>query len=48
MASIVTKIKQLLHTPQGRQVRARAERLARDPRTRARLRGLMSRRGGRS
>lgn len=47
MASIVTKIRRLLHTPQGRRVRAHAERLARDPRTRAGLRGLMSGRGKR-
>ncbi|WP_233359239.1 hypothetical protein [Thermomonospora amylolytica] len=45
MASIVTKIRRFLHTPQGRQARAHAERLARDPRARAKLRGLMGKRG---
>ncbi|SEG70198.1 hypothetical protein SAMN04489712_109149 [Thermomonospora echinospora] len=48
MASVVNKIRRWLHTPQGRQARAHAERLARDPRNRARLRGLLNRRGGSS
>lgn len=46
MASVVDKVRRWLRSPQGRQARAHAERLARDPRTRARLRGLLNRRGG--
>jgi hypothetical protein len=48
MASLVDRLKRLLHSPQGRQARERAERLARDPRTQAKVRGLLARfRGGR-
>jgi hypothetical protein len=48
MASIVDRIKRLLSSPQSQQARARAERLARDPRTQAKVRGLLARfRGGR-
>ncbi|MFC5747333.1 hypothetical protein [Actinomadura rugatobispora] len=47
MASIVSKLKRFLHSPQGRQARARAERMARDPRTQAKMRGVLARfRGG--
>jgi hypothetical protein len=47
MASIVDRIKRFMHSPQGRQARSRAERMARDPRTQAKVRGLLSRfRGG--
>jgi len=47
MASIVSRIKHFLHSPQGRQARVHAQRLARDPRNRARLHGLLARfRGG--
>jgi hypothetical protein len=47
MASLVNRIKRFMHSPQGRQARARAERMARDPRTRAKVRGLLGRfRGG--
>lgn len=45
MASMVDKIRRWLRSPQGRQARSRAEQMARDPRTRAKLRGLMRRRG---
>ncbi|REE97645.1 hypothetical protein [Thermomonospora umbrina] len=41
MASVIYKIKRWLRSPQGTQARARAQRLARDPRTRARVRGMM-------
>jgi len=48
MASLVDRLKRFLHSPQGRQARARAERLARDPRTQAKVRGILARlRGGR-
>ncbi|HEY8482623.1 MAG TPA: hypothetical protein VIL71_22610 [Spirillospora sp.] len=47
MAGIADRIRKFLHSPRGRQVRARAERLARDPRTQARARRLVTRfRGG--
>jgi hypothetical protein len=44
MASIVNKIRRWLSTPQGRQARSRAEQLARDPRTKARIRSVMQKR----
>ncbi|GAA3929934.1 hypothetical protein GCM10023085_09130 [Actinomadura viridis] len=45
--ALVDRIKRLMHSPQGRQARARAERMARDPRTQAKVRGLLARfRGG--
>jgi hypothetical protein len=47
MASVISKIQRWLRTPQGRRARAHAERLARDPRNQARLRGLLNRHGGR-
>lgn len=47
MASIVDRIKRFLRSPQGQQARARAERMARDPRTQAKMRRLLGRfRGG--
>lgn len=47
MASIVDRIKRFLRSPQGQKARARAERLARDPRTQARARRLLTKvRGG--
>jgi hypothetical protein len=47
MASIADRIRRFLRSPQGRQARARAERMARDPRTQAKIRGLLARfRGG--
>lgn len=48
MASIIDRIKRYLRSPQGRKVRERAERMARDPRTQAKARGLLAKvRGGR-
>jgi hypothetical protein len=48
VASLIDRIKRFMRSPQGRQARARAERLARDPRTQAKARGLLNRaRGGR-
>ncbi|MDL4773230.1 MULTISPECIES: hypothetical protein [Thermomonosporaceae] len=48
MASLIDRIKGYVNSPQARQARARAERVARDPRTRAKARGLLARlRGGR-
>ncbi|MDX6742836.1 hypothetical protein [Actinocorallia sp. A-T 12471] len=44
MASLVSRIQRLLHSPKGRQARSRVERLARDPRTQAKVRTLLSRR----
>lgn len=47
MAGIVHRVRRFLRSPQGRQARMRAERLARDPRTQAKARRLLSRfRGG--
>lgn len=47
MASIVDRIRRLLRSPQGRKARAKAERLARDPRTQAKARRLLAKvRGG--
>ncbi|GAA2429204.1 hypothetical protein GCM10010191_48130 [Actinomadura vinacea] len=44
---MVNRLKRFLNGPQGRQARARAERMARDPRTQAKVRGLLARfRGG--
>jgi hypothetical protein len=43
LASIMRRIQNFLRSPQGRQARARAERLARDPRTRAKVQGVMRR-----
>ncbi|HEX2314150.1 MAG TPA: hypothetical protein VHJ17_10465 [Thermomonospora sp.] len=40
MATVVNKIRRWLRSPQGRQARAHAERLARDPRTRNRVRRM--------
>ncbi|MEO3781953.1 hypothetical protein ABGB12_01380 [Actinocorallia sp. B10E7] len=47
MASLITRIRRFLASPQGRQARMRAEQLARDPRTQARVRGMLHRFGGR-
>ncbi|WP_187438062.1 hypothetical protein [Actinomadura decatromicini] len=48
MASVIDRIKRFMRSPQGQKARARAERLARDPRTQAKARRLLSRyRGGR-
>jgi len=48
MASLIDRIKRFASSPQGRQARARAERLARNPRTQAKVRGLLAKlRGGR-
>lgn len=44
MASMIDKLKRWLRSPQGQQARARAERMARDPRTQAKVRGLLSKR----
>ncbi|MFC6886714.1 MULTISPECIES: hypothetical protein [Actinomadura] len=47
MASIVDRIKHYLRSPQGQRTRAKAQRLARDPRTQAKARSLLARlRGG--
>ncbi|GAA2302507.1 hypothetical protein GCM10010402_71900 [Actinomadura luteofluorescens] len=47
MPSVIDRIMRFARSPQGRRARARAERLARDPRTQAKVRGLLSRgRGG--
>jgi hypothetical protein len=47
VASIIDRIKKFLHSPQGRNARNRAERLARDPRTQAKARRLLAKvRGG--
>ncbi|XRQ06777.1 hypothetical protein ACN3XK_61290 [Actinomadura welshii] len=47
MASIVHRIRRFLRSPQGQKARARAERMARDPRTQAKVRRLLGRgRGG--
>ncbi|WP_165966138.1 hypothetical protein [Actinomadura sp. 7K534] len=44
---IVNKIKRYLASPQGQRTRAKAQRMARDPRTQAKARRLLSRfRGG--
>ncbi|WP_192809574.1 hypothetical protein [Actinomadura rudentiformis] len=42
MASLIAKIKAWMRSPQGQQARARAERMARDPRTKAKARGLLT------
>ncbi|ROO89602.1 hypothetical protein EDD29_7303 [Actinocorallia herbida] len=47
MASLVSRIQRFLRSPQGRQARSRVERIARDPRTQAKVRGLLQRRGRR-
>jgi hypothetical protein len=41
--ALVDKIKHFLRGPQGQKARARAERMARDPRTQQKVRGLMAR-----
>ncbi|GAA1877935.1 hypothetical protein [Actinomadura bangladeshensis] len=47
MPSVVNKIMRYVRSPQGRRMRAKAERYARDPRTQAKVRGLLARfRGG--
>ncbi|WP_169744478.1 hypothetical protein [Spirillospora albida] len=48
MPSLVDRIKRFSRSPQGQKTRARAQRYARDPRTQAKVRGLLARfRGGR-
>ncbi|WP_198653419.1 hypothetical protein [Actinocorallia populi] len=47
MASVITRIRRFLNSPQGRQARMRAEQLARDPRHQAKARGLLQRFRGR-
>lgn len=45
--ALVDRIKRFLRSSQGQQARARAERMARDPRTQAKVRGLLAKlRGG--
>lgn len=47
MASIIDRIKKFLRSPQGQKARARAERVARDPRHQAKARRLLAKvRGG--
>jgi hypothetical protein len=47
VASIIVRIQRFLRSPQGRKARARAERLARDPRNQAKARRLLAKvRGG--
>ncbi|MFI0355218.1 hypothetical protein [Actinomadura sp. 9N407] len=41
--ALVDKIKRFISGPQGQKARARAERLARDPRNQAKVRGLLAR-----
>jgi hypothetical protein len=43
MASIIDRIKRFATSPQGRQARAKAQQMARDPRNQARLRQLRAR-----
>ncbi|GAA2738428.1 hypothetical protein [Actinocorallia aurantiaca] len=47
MASLIARIKRFLASPQGQQARTRAEQLARDPRNKARIQGVLQRFGGR-
>lgn len=47
MASFVSRIQRFLRSPRGQQARTRVERLARDPRTQAKIRNLLQRRGPR-
>lgn len=47
MASLADRIRRFLHSPQGRQARMRAERIARDPRNQAKARQLLRRFGKR-
>jgi hypothetical protein len=47
MASLINKLRRFVQSPQGRQARARAERMARDPRTQAKIRNLRGRFGRR-
>lgn len=44
MASILSKIRQLLGTPQGRRLVDQGRRYASNPQNQAKLRGLLSRR----
>ncbi|HLV71521.1 hypothetical protein FHX41_5772 [Actinomadura hallensis] len=45
--AVVDRIRRYFQSPQGRRTRARVERMARDPRTQAKARRLLSRfRGG--
>lgn len=47
MPSVVDRIRRYTRSPQGRRMRGKAERYARDSRTQAKVRGLLSRlRGG--
>ncbi|WP_433330386.1 hypothetical protein [Spirillospora sp. CA-294931] len=42
MASLVDRIKAFARSPQGRQARARAQQIARDPRNKAKARSLFA------
>ncbi|MFI0449004.1 hypothetical protein [Actinomadura sp. 6N118] len=42
MASLMAKIKAWMRSPQGQQARARAERMARDPRNKAKARSVLA------
>ncbi|WP_165488441.1 hypothetical protein [Actinomadura formosensis] len=47
MPSVVDRIRKYARSSQGRRMRGKAERYARDPRTQTKVRGLLSRlRGG--
>ncbi|GAA3134591.1 hypothetical protein GCM10010466_26720 [Planomonospora alba] len=49
MASLISRIRGYLSSPQGRRNIEQAKRMARDPRNRQRVRGLLARlRGGRT
>jgi hypothetical protein len=43
VASLLKRVERFLHSPRGRQARARAERMARDPRTQAKIRRVLRR-----
>lgn len=47
MASLSDRVRRFINSPQGHQARTRAQRMARDPRTQAKLRGLLRRFGKR-
>ncbi|GLW64423.1 hypothetical protein Arub01_26670 [Actinomadura rubrobrunea] len=48
MPTLMDRIRRFTSSPQGRRMRGQAERYARDPRTQAKVRGLLARlRGGR-
>jgi hypothetical protein len=43
MSSLIKRLERYLRSPKGRQARARAERMARDPRTQAKIRRVLHR-----